>query len=70
MNLIHETSESAKVSTLQGLNEVLRMEREENSRCFKYAQSLQRELDETRNLLLQKQIEVNGLTRHIEVICI
>lgn len=67
MEVIQQTSESARSSTLHGMNVLLRMEREENARCFKYAQSLQRELEETKGLVMQKQVEINGLTREVEV---
>ena len=67
MDAIKQTSESAKAVTIHGMNALLRMEREENTRCFQYAQSLQRELEETKSLVMQKQVEINGLTREIEV---
>ena len=67
MEIIQQTSELAKSSTLHGMNALLRMERAENARCFQYTQSLQRELEETRGLVMQKQVEINALNREIEV---
>ena len=61
------TSTIEHSNALEGLHVLLQLERSENEKSRNYCKTVEREIDELKELLTRKQVELNGLTRQIDI---